>query len=222
MNYKYHHEILEVLNDFSIIEPEKTYNEDGSFQESYKANGLDKEEIIDKIKTKRKKNVLNLIPFRKIKDIEPSLADLKNSQSISSKLINNRLLYWILDKGRNDLVMNLYKTKHSSTIRKNWITIISVITTLIAVIISGLSLFFKNEEKSKTEIYLIKQLETKENQIKNQNDSLVYYKEKIEQLKRKNELAKNKKKVKKGINNSTLIDDSYSSDFQSLKIALDF
>lgn len=29
-------------------------------------------------------------------------------------------------------------------------------------------------------------------------------------------------KVKKGINNSTLIDDSYSSDFQSLKIALDF
>lgn len=29
-------------------------------------------------------------------------------------------------------------------------------------------------------------------------------------------------KVKKGINNTTLIDDSYSSDFQSLKIALDF
>ena len=29
-------------------------------------------------------------------------------------------------------------------------------------------------------------------------------------------------KVKNGINNSTLIDDSYSSDFQSLKIALDF
>lgn len=29
-------------------------------------------------------------------------------------------------------------------------------------------------------------------------------------------------KVKKGINNSTLIDDSYSADFQSLKIALDF
>ena len=29
-------------------------------------------------------------------------------------------------------------------------------------------------------------------------------------------------KVKKGINNCTLIDDSYSSDFQSLKIALDF
>jgi len=29
-------------------------------------------------------------------------------------------------------------------------------------------------------------------------------------------------KVKKGINNTTIIDDSYSSDFQSLKIALDF
>jgi alanine racemase len=29
-------------------------------------------------------------------------------------------------------------------------------------------------------------------------------------------------KIKKGINNTTLIDDSYSSDFQSLKIALDF
>ena len=29
-------------------------------------------------------------------------------------------------------------------------------------------------------------------------------------------------KVKKGINNTLLIDDSYSSDFQSLKIALDF
>ena len=29
-------------------------------------------------------------------------------------------------------------------------------------------------------------------------------------------------KVKKGINNTTLIDDSYSSDFQSLKIAMDF
>ncbi len=29
-------------------------------------------------------------------------------------------------------------------------------------------------------------------------------------------------KVKNGINNTTLIDDSYSSDFQSLKIALDF
>ena len=29
-------------------------------------------------------------------------------------------------------------------------------------------------------------------------------------------------KVKNGIHNSTLIDDSYSSDFQSLKIALDF
>jgi alanine racemase len=29
-------------------------------------------------------------------------------------------------------------------------------------------------------------------------------------------------KVKTGINNCSLIDDSYSSDFQSLKIALDF
>ena len=29
-------------------------------------------------------------------------------------------------------------------------------------------------------------------------------------------------KLKKGSNNTTLIDDSYSSDFQSLKIALDF
>ena len=29
-------------------------------------------------------------------------------------------------------------------------------------------------------------------------------------------------KVKNGINNTTLIDDSYSSDYQSLKIALDF
>jgi alanine racemase len=29
-------------------------------------------------------------------------------------------------------------------------------------------------------------------------------------------------KVKNGINNCSIIDDSYSSDFQSLKIALDF
>jgi len=29
-------------------------------------------------------------------------------------------------------------------------------------------------------------------------------------------------KLKNGTNNTTLIDDSYSSDFQSLKIALDF
>lgn len=197
MNYRYHHEILDILNDFSNIEPEKTYNDDGSFQESYKANGLDKDEIIDKIKAKRKKNFLNIIHYRKVKEIEPALVDLRNSQSISSKSIHNRILYWILDKGRNDLVMNLYKTKHSSTIRKNWVTIISVITTLVAVIISGLSLFLKDGEKSKTEIYLIKQLEIKENLIKNQNDSLVYYKEKIEQLKRENELAKNKKKTEK-------------------------
>ena len=169
MNYRYHHIILEVLNDFYNYEPKKTVNVDKSFQQEFKPIGLDVNEMIHEIKSKRK-FYFRLIKINE-KTISSALVDLKNNQSIASKFTNEKVLFRILDKGRNDYLSNQYITKYSTEIRNNWVTLISITTALVAVIISGISVFIK-EDNSQTEIFLLNKLEIKENQILMLNDSL--------------------------------------------------
>jgi len=193
MNYRFHHVILEVLNDFYNYEPPKTFTKNSSFQIEFKPFGIDENEIVEKIKAKRK-FYLRLNSINK-EIILPALVDLRNNQSIESKFLNDNILFRILDKGRTDYLSNQYRTRYSSEIRNNWVSLISITTALVAVIISGFSLFTKGDN-SQTEIVLLNKYEIKEKQILMLNDSLDSLKKEIQMLTIENETLKTRQNSK--------------------------
>lgn len=187
MNYRYHHEILGVLHDFYYNEPNKIFQENGGYKLENKPAGLSSNEICDQLKTKiRKKSSLCRLFWLKrviVERVEPALVDLRCDESISSCYTNGEVLYQIRDKGRHEYEREFYKAKFSDVTRNNWTTLISATTALLAVAISVFSLL-ESDEKVPVEKQLIELNEIKTDQIKNLNDSIMYYKKQVISLTR--------------------------------------
>ncbi len=194
MNYYYHHTILEILKEYYYYEPPKIQVEKG-FQQENKPIGLDKEEILKSLKEKNIKwNFLNRLFHRKLSPdlVETILTDLVNEESIKSKFIGDKVLYWILDKGVSDYKRKIYHVHRSDKVRNNWVVLISSSTALIAVIISGLGFIVENSNSGgdTVEKYFINTIEEQKKQIKTLNDSLLIYKMRSDSMKAKIDTTK--------------------------------